>query len=174
MKATIIFGVILCVTVAVLSRRPEPTLQPYPVVFSASFNESGKCKLTLNWLDKLLILDLPVRSHHPLESTSHEQCLRGPFEQKSKHQLCFKIWSYGKLDIDFQTTRRWSDCRKFSCAIKSEFCFLQSYDSLRVKVTRCSASIQASRKFHKAACTRQARSCPWRRSQATGSRIIPY
>jgi hypothetical protein len=48
MKATIIFGVILCVTVAVLSRRPEPTLQPYPVVFSASFNESGKCKLTLN------------------------------------------------------------------------------------------------------------------------------
>jgi hypothetical protein len=41
MKATLIFGVVLCFVLAVLSRRPEPTLQPYPVVFSASFNESG-------------------------------------------------------------------------------------------------------------------------------------
>jgi hypothetical protein len=40
MKSTLIFGVVLCFVLAVLSRRPEPTLQPYPVVFSASFNES--------------------------------------------------------------------------------------------------------------------------------------
>lgn len=41
MKVTIIIGVILYAAVAVLSRQ-QPSLQPYPTVFSALYNESSK------------------------------------------------------------------------------------------------------------------------------------